>query len=1594
MHDNRADDPQLSDGQGKTRSVTGVGYRRTPSKSVLRKGGVALATALMLFTASLGSMVPQVNAAPGQEVKSKADGLTDTQLVQALIGDKTEFKDPVVTGKPEQIGTFSGFTNLGKRENGDNVGSGLVMSTGLVNGTVDDKAAKTVNGSAVPGPNKNSSTTGVTGGPGSPTIDAMLAETFASPAPTKDSITLDFDFKPKTTKLSFDFIFASDEYTSYVGTYFNDAFALVINGTNCATVGTNPATGKPWPVSVNSINPGNSMTYPNPTAPTNENLYRDNATTGTSSPIDTGFNGMTVVLSCKVDVTKDAWNHARFVIADVSDSMLDSGVFIPGGSFSTTGVTFKGTLYNDANRDGQIQPTETGIANQDIGIYDETGKLLAKTQTKADGTYETDIAWTPATAGGSGTFYVRPAQVTLPSTGGAKVDATQTYGKGESVDGSDTLNRAVKNTVDIECALGKEIREVGGKCDPNPITGAEPAVGNIGDVVNKANWPTYAKVVAYGDNTATADFGYAAAVDVTKSTLVVNPSTVELGQPITATVTARDSAGQALAGVEVTFYKVDPNNKLNVTPDKCTTLASGSCEAIVTATEKGTYQVGARVPVNGTPTDVKDSPATVTFGPKTPFSYENSYFTISPTVDLADSKTWVKVDDTGTSYYTGTLNARNDDNEPIDVPTDKIAFAASSPDIQITSVVPGATKGQYTVHYSTTKSTVGQAAQPTASLKYDGQPVHVQSDKNTFELPIPFKPGDPSDDCTDGDRKTQLTVSTNAPAVGDPVTATMLVSDKYCNPVPDVNVNFSVGPETGTAAVSATLDPAGTVKTGLDGTAIGKAVTTMKDEKAETVKLTAVVPDWPGIKPKEQIVTFHETDFCAPCSTFEIIRNPGNTHPTAAYADEVDFYTGKITAKDQFGNLLKNESIDSGVFQVAPAGSVDPKGVHVSAVTNNGDGTYTVKFTSRKFGDFTVSATYHGKVGGDEPMKFVPKIGDCGGPDRTQLKASTQTPEAGQDVNLTTLVTDIWCVPVPGVKVNMTIGTGTQAKLTIVNDVTDAKGEAKATLNDKKAEPVVVTSVLPDFPAVNVWNSPMTITYHAGEVCVIEAGCDGDPEHQTRVEVTTNDSKPGGNNVVTAYAYDKYGNPKEGAVFDIAALDPKLKLGAGGGQTAQITTGPDGTGTLNVTSDTGGEYLATAKVKGVELTEHGSPMHIKFLGKPVITSPHGGDLTKNNKPEIKGTGSVPGYEVVVTDGGKEVCKATVQIDKSWSCTPTTPLSEGPHTIVATENNKAGKTSDPSDPVTFTVDSVAPKAPVITDPKGDKPINNPKPPISGTGDEPGNTITVRDGDNPEPVCTTTVLPDKTWTCTPTKPLADGEHPIRATETDKAGNESGPSNTVKVVIDTVAPRPPVVDPTNGSEIDGKADPGTTITVTDDQGKPVPGCVDVPVDKDGKFSCTPEKKIDPDKEIKVTSKDPAGNVSEPTVVKVRGLLIEINPTVLHAGDDQVVTGRNFNPGEKVTMTVKSETYTAEGTADAQGVVTFKYKVPAGFTVGDHTATLTGPKSGSIAAGFKVIATEVKTGGEVTQTAPGGLAGLAVLMLLAGAASLGAARVRSRKA
>ena len=234
-------------------------------------------------------------------------GITPASLVQALVGGGVTVSNIQFNGAPVAAGTFSGGTGI--------VGfaQGIILSSGNI-GSVAGPANLLA----------DTSTDNLL--PGDADLDALVTGL------TQDACVLEFDFQcSSTSSITFQFVFASEEYDEYVNTQYNDVFAFLLNGENLALV---PGSQPPVPVAVNNVNCGNPYV---PGGGTNCGQYVTNDCNSLGGPypcagMGTEMDGLTVVFSASGNLVSGV-NHIKLAIADRSDGVFDSNVFIRGESF-------------------------------------------------------------------------------------------------------------------------------------------------------------------------------------------------------------------------------------------------------------------------------------------------------------------------------------------------------------------------------------------------------------------------------------------------------------------------------------------------------------------------------------------------------------------------------------------------------------------------------------------------------------------------------------------------------------------------------------------------------------------------------------------------------------------------------------------------------------------------------------------------------------------------------------------------------------------------------------------------------------------------------------------------------------------------------------------------------------------------------------------------------------------------------------------------------------------------------------------------------------------------------------------------------------
>ncbi|MCV6629662.1 MAG: T9SS type B sorting domain-containing protein [Flavobacteriaceae bacterium] len=148
---------------------------------------------------------------------------------------------------------------------------------------------------------------------------------------TVNATYLQFEFVPSISNISFDFIFASEEYNELFQCDFSDVFAFILtdskgNSRNLAVV-----PGTTTPIKVTTVHGNLKGSKCNAINETYFDSYNDPVISVTN------FNGQTVPITARADVVPGEVYTIKLVIGDQVDGNYDSAVFLEAGSFKISG---------------------------------------------------------------------------------------------------------------------------------------------------------------------------------------------------------------------------------------------------------------------------------------------------------------------------------------------------------------------------------------------------------------------------------------------------------------------------------------------------------------------------------------------------------------------------------------------------------------------------------------------------------------------------------------------------------------------------------------------------------------------------------------------------------------------------------------------------------------------------------------------------------------------------------------------------------------------------------------------------------------------------------------------------------------------------------------------------------------------------------------------------------------------------------------------------------------------------------------------------------------------------------------------------------
>lgn len=248
-------------------------------------------------------------------------------LVDRLVGFGVTWTNASLSPRNENAaGTFNGPTSVG-------FNNGIILTSGRAGdgGSPGEMGANSRPNQCGVSVNNNGTTN-------DPELDGLLS----GGQSTQNVCKLEFDFVPQSSKMEFRYVFASEEYSQYANSSFNDAFGFFLwgpnpnnpddpyNGKNIAII---PGSYPPTPVTINNVNNGQASCPGAPSGPCTNCQYFRHVAHDTIQ-----YNGRTTVLIAGAQVVPCSTYHIKLAVGDVGDGAWDSGVFLEANSFQSVGV--------------------------------------------------------------------------------------------------------------------------------------------------------------------------------------------------------------------------------------------------------------------------------------------------------------------------------------------------------------------------------------------------------------------------------------------------------------------------------------------------------------------------------------------------------------------------------------------------------------------------------------------------------------------------------------------------------------------------------------------------------------------------------------------------------------------------------------------------------------------------------------------------------------------------------------------------------------------------------------------------------------------------------------------------------------------------------------------------------------------------------------------------------------------------------------------------------------------------------------------------------------------------------------------------------
>lgn len=265
----------------------------------------------------------------GAKAQVNVDPMDPTTAVQTLLGPGVIFSNVQFTGDPLQLGYMTGAVDPFEIPSGIGLASGAVNEAEL--NPPFDFLTNPVNGNADLLNIANS-------------VPPLIGQNWTA-SNVNDVSILEFDFVASGNELSFDYIFGSDEYQTYINTVYNDVFGFFLSGPGITGPFSAPAGFPGGSINI-AIVPGSDPELPITISSVQPNLNGEYYIDNPASEV-VGINGYTTTLTAFFgSLVCGETYHIRLAIADAQDTALTSWVFLREGSFQIAATNIEAITYD------------------------------------------------------------------------------------------------------------------------------------------------------------------------------------------------------------------------------------------------------------------------------------------------------------------------------------------------------------------------------------------------------------------------------------------------------------------------------------------------------------------------------------------------------------------------------------------------------------------------------------------------------------------------------------------------------------------------------------------------------------------------------------------------------------------------------------------------------------------------------------------------------------------------------------------------------------------------------------------------------------------------------------------------------------------------------------------------------------------------------------------------------------------------------------------------------------------------------------------------------------------------------------------------